>query len=489
MPEIPSKRIKPLTLYWTTTDGESARVYLGDVVEVLRKMPAASVHCVVTSPPYWSLRDYGTGEWVGGKEGCDHVERYAESAAKSSTLGPSAAARAKGDYSKILPASNAAFKATARQFAGRCGKCGSKRTDNQLGSEKAHDCSGWARGENCASVDWESGCHVCRMRVVFGDVYRVLRDDGTLFLNYGDTYLDGNMACVPWRVALGLQADGWILRSDIPWIKRSSMPESCTNRPAKSLEYVFMLAKKTGYYYDADAVRKPGKGGWSSDGFLPDSAKDKANNGKQTAATGASRSNRSSEVVEEGAGRNFRNADLWFESVNAPHGLTGVGDELVGLDVTSQSYGGAHFATFGPRLIRPLILAGTSERGCCGECGAPWRRMVGVRNVDASRGDKQRKLSGKEYNEQASTKTLGWEPTCECGGEVAPCTVFDPFLGSGTSICVALEHGRRGVGIELSEKYVVKNAIPRIEGVLLAVPALSHLRPRKARVVKGGEEI
>ena len=227
---------------------------------------------------------------------------------------------------------------------------------------------------------------------------------------------------------------------------------------------------------------------------------------------------------------------------------------MVGLDVTTQGYEGAHFATFGPKLIQPLILASTSEKGCCGDCGSPWRRVigkdqyapevvdVGVRFVDPSRGDKTRKLDGKskEWKEsQASIKTLGWQPTCTCHGKfvkrtvtvaksdnrytggdrnspgdagassredegetektvteyvpaipledhpVVPCTVLDPFVGSGTTVATALALGRRGWGIDLSAAYLEKNAVPRVVGALAARPALSHLIPRKASVLNG----
>ena len=237
----------------------------------------------------------------------------------------------------------------------------------------------------------------------------------------------GDMVPIPWRVALALQADGWILRSDIPFVKRSPMPESVKNRPAKALEYVFMLVKKPGYYFDMDAVRK---------------------------------------------GRNFWQADLWFDSVDKPHGLTGVGDELVGLDVTSQGYAAAHFATFPLALVEPLIKAATSEYGCCAGCGAPWRRVLETEKLTRERPNdyvkyatdrgiksglnKDRRDGGRSnvggVNSCANTvagvrnKTVGWESTCRCEADTVPCTVLDPFIGSGSSCCVALALGRRSLG-------------------------------------------
>ena len=155
-----------------------ATIWQGDCREVLRGLEESSVHCVVTSPPYWGLRDYGA--------------------------------------------------------------------DGQLGLEDT------------------PADHVANMVDVFREVRRVLREDGTLWLNYGDTYAatgsglkPKDLCGIPWRVAFALQEDGWWLRQDIIWHKPNPMPESCTDRCTKSHEYIFLLAKSPRYYYDADAVRAP----------------------------------------------------------------------------------------------------------------------------------------------------------------------------------------------------------------------------------------
>jgi DNA modification methylase len=195
-------------------------IYCGDCREVLRLLPAGSVHTCVTSPPYWALRDYGVA--------------------------------------------------------------------GQLGLERIPDCLGWATGAPCGE------CYVCRLVAAFREVHRVLRDDGTLWLNMGDTYagywgkkyahkpfgddrtpdsstppskpsLDfrdslikpKDLIGIPWRVALALQVDGWYLRSDVIWSKRNPMPESVTDRPTRAHEYVFLLTKSRQYFYDADAVKEP----------------------------------------------------------------------------------------------------------------------------------------------------------------------------------------------------------------------------------------
>jgi site-specific DNA-cytosine methylase len=217
---------------------------------------------------------------------------------------------------------------------------------------------------------------------VFREVRRVLRKDGTLWLNLGDSYAASgersnnngtgattmgtlnkaaglrlprvshglkpkDLVGIPWRVAFALQADGWYLRSDIIWSKPNPMPESVTDRPTKAHEYVFLLTKSARYYYDADAVREPHE---SLDHHLryPNS---------RYAETGKWGDNGKSGGVEGGmnpAGRNLRS--VWT--------------------IATAPYPGAHFATFPPKLVEPCVKAGTSERGVCGECGAPWVREV-----------------------------------------------------------------------------------------------------------------
>lgn len=380
MPALPQKRIG--TEWWSTKDGR-VKLWHGHVVDVLAQMPAGSVQCCVTSPPYWGLRDYGV--------------------------------------------------------------------QGQIGVEERPDCLGWANGNPCGT------CFVCHMVEVFRGVRRALRDDGVLWLNLGDTYGGGNsgqydfssstlkkdgrseesrlrtlnerakelnrprtgpakvkshlpagnLVGIPWRVALALQADGWVLRSDVPWLKRNAMPESCRNRPAKALEYWFMLVKGKGYWFDMDAVKKPSPtGGKVGGGFTdrPALAIGKAPSGNQLKENDA--------AYVRPDDRNFRNADLWFDSVDPPHGMTGVGDEIVGMDVPLRPYPGAHFAVFNEHLIRPLIR-------CASKPGS---------------------------------------------------VVLDPFVGSGTTVAVAMQEGRQGWGIDLSEKYLRENALPRITAALPREP-------------------
>ncbi len=471
-----------------------AALYLGNAVDVLKRMPARSVHCVISSPPYWGLRDYGTGTWEGGDAGCDHIERTAKASSRS-TL--------QGVLTSMKPGNkvNAAQEIDDIQYRGTCSKCGAVRTDMQIGAEPSPDCGTHGRAQ-CG------GCFVCSMVGVFREVRHVLRDDGTCWLNLGDSYCggasgqngtgptttmgspdrganqrgkrdaykglaSGNLVGIPWRVALALQADEWVLRSDVPWVKRSAMPESVENRPCKSLEYVFLLAKAEGYYFDMDAVRPAslGAGGGACFGRTsdPDGAKD--------AGAPAPREYDRPEYTD----RAFRNNDLWFQSVDGPHGAVGVGDELVGLDVTASTPKVGkklHFAVFPQKLITPLILASTSEHGCCAACGRPWERVVNRTEAVKQEGDagpeRDRSFRSSRNGVDstldsgiARRETVGWRKACGCRtDEVVPAVVLDPFVGSGTTVATAIALGRAGVGIDLSEAYLRENAVPRIEAAI-----------------------
>lgn len=368
----------------------------------------------------------------------------------------------------MLPEENAAFQATARQFRGMCGKCGARRVDQQIGAEEIPDCGAWMRGVLTGEEIVPCGaCYVCRLLAVFRGVHRVLRDDGVVWLNLGDSYQNGGqLAGIPWRVALAMQADGWILRSDVPWVKRSAMPESTQNRPCKSLEYVFMFTKRREYYFDMEAVRSSAVRGEGPSAFGT----------RQADAIGKKPSgNQLQERYDTPRlnGRSFRNSDLWFASIKEPRGLVGSGDELVGLDVTTEGLGGGHYAKYPTALIRPLIKASTSEKGACAKCGAPWRRLAdkswrprcgdGGGNyfgrAEPPEIDGCGQHSGDRNYQIMESRTVGWEPTCECsGGDVVPCLVLDPFIGSGTTAVVCRQLGLRCWGVDLSEEYLREHA-------------------------------
>jgi DNA modification methylase len=376
-------------------------IHHGDCRTILPTLPPESVHCVVTSPPYWGLRDYGV--------------------------------------------------------------------EGQLGLEPTPE------------------AYVAAMVDVFRAVRRVLRDDGVMFVNMGDSYGAGGgnyfaglpkaaTACdgaprsvantarargdlgerelstglkpkdlvgMPWRLAFALQADGWYLRADIIWAKPNPMPESVTDRPTKAHEYIFLLTKAARYFYDADAVREP----------LQESSLDRGY------------AYRDPEYVSA----KMLAADATVRAKSDWHGkrYIPVGRNLRSVwTIPSAPFPDAHFATFPPALASRCIQAGTSERGCCAACGAPWERKVAVefikrRNSQArGRSGAGGPLDGYHFiNTRGAmgenrVTTTGWQPSCACDAPVMPCTVLDPFAGSGTVGAVAEQLGRHSILIELSSAYV-----------------------------------
>lgn len=423
------------------------RLLTGDCRDVLATLPEASVHCVVTSPPYYGLRDYGTAQWEGGAEGCSHSVPLGNGPKLEPTDGHDVAFRTGAQY-------------TQQRVTGLTCRCGARRIDRQLGLEATPE------------------AYLAAMVEVFRAVRRVLRDDGTLFLNIGDSYsgYHGNknsvvptsstngwvngydenqrattagngykskdLLLMPARLALALQADGWWVRSDIIWHKPNPMPESCTDRPTSAHEHVFLLSKRARYYYDADAVREEAEYGASVD-------RDGASCGpfRPTSGGGFRGGTRAHSY---GGSRNLRN--VWT--------------------IPTAPFSDAHFATFPPALVERCIRAGTSERGCCAACGAPWCRMVErgdlvptrkqhdkraygvvVDEPDANDAGRNRARDGHRANMAFETTTTGWAPSCACEADVVPCTVLDPFVGSGTTALVADRLQRHAIGIDLSIDY------------------------------------
>ena len=306
-----------------------------------------------------------------------------------------------------------------------------------------HESKHLEKGSERTLSDYVSG-----MVEVFREVRRVLRNDGVLWLNLGDSYVAGKqLGGVPWRVAFALQDDGWVLRQDVIWHKPSPMPESVTDRCTKAHEYVFLLTKSERYFYDADAVREPLSEATRNDPRMKDMGR--TYGGKGRGAYGESgKANGSMQAwTLNPAGRNRRS--VW--------------------KVSTKPYKGAHFATMPPDLVEPCILAGTSESGCCESCGAPLVRQTSKTKLKRERPNAYTKRSGEDgtgnscANDVAgvAVETTGWLPSCDCNAGVIPCLVLDPFGGSGTTVAVAAKLGRRGVCCELNPEYI-KLAIERI---------------------------
>ena len=427
-----------------------------------RLIPLAdnSVHCVITSPPYYGLRDYGTATWDGGNPSCIHV--VGNQVQDNKAIG--------AITSGVRPGADASH----------CLKCGARRIDAQIGLEQS------------------PAEYVEQIVSVFREIWRVLRPEGTCWLVIGDSYAStppGNktkgvsgkstlhgvngksgqyretlsqsvqkkrntissdlkpkdLIGIPWRVAFALQADGWWLRSDIIWDKPNPMPESVTDRPTKAHEYIFLLTKSARYFYDSEAVRE----------------------------------NISESTLERWKGIPVRkNASRQAFQVGGVQGESSMGVNPSGRNrrsvwaVTTEPYSGAHFATFPKALIEPMVLAGTSAHGCCSGCGKPWVRLVQKPDMSERprRSEASKSLNewqgatsaGGQYQKwrnQNPDQTVGWEPTCKCDADVIPCVVLDPFCGSGTvgEVCRTLPQPRRFIGIDLSMKYLTENALPRAE--------------------------
>ena len=360
----------------------SGTLHQGEVLEILRTLPDESVNCCVTSPPYWGLRDYGTAEWEGGDQECDHKQHFARN--------DGGRVNTNGFHGSATEGSNKG----AINYRDQCPKCGAIRKDRQLGLERTPE------------------EYVARMVEIFREVRRVLRKDGTLWLNLGDSYLsdgtkemsvkDGSgiqasqraknddyrettptrnaryykntnlkrkdLVGIPWRVAFALQADGWYLRQDIIWHKPNPMPESVTDRCTKAHEYVFLMSKSAKYYYDNDAIRQK-----------PTGRTDPITSFGKTIKRGESYS------LDAQKGANKRS--VW--------------------SIATKPFKEAHFATFPRDLIRPMIQAG-----------------------------------------------------CPAGG-----VVLDPFMGSGTTAIEAIYQGKRYIGIDLNSDYCAM-AAKRIDAEL-----------------------
>lgn len=378
----------------------TCRILVGDARQRLQELPDQSIHCAITSPPYWGQRDYG-----------DH--------------------------------------------------------EGMIGTENR----------------WPD--HLAALIEVFTEVHRVLRHDGTLWVNYGDSYafsgrtsgpgeIQNNhryrhvdsaprvpmdytgwdpkeLMDLPARLRLALSDHGWLLRSRPIWHKPNAMPESTLDRPTNSHEDLFLMVKRghqKHYSYDNLAVRQPLRSGPSDikkmrerqDRLTKIADPDpmvKGHNGRIA---------RKKAVGDPERGGNLR--DVWT--------------------IATVPYRDAHFATFPPQLAELCIKAGTSERGVCSICGAPHVRIVDKPAMprgswhdhrgDGTAGQSQPKndnqLAGSDFYEQwEPPATLGWEPSCDCGADRVRAVVLDPFGGAGTVGMVADRLGRDSVLVECNPHY------------------------------------
>ena len=313
------------------------KIEFGDCRETMRKWKEQGIKAqtCITSPPYYGLRDYGTAKWEGGDADCEHSismpTKWNDPKRGTSVLRPETAHR--GGSST------------------HCHKCGATRIDAQLGLEETPE------------------EYIKAMVEVFRCVWDVLEDDGTLWLNIGDSYCNSNgfaraspeyqregrnnmpandrkldklhetglktkdLIGIPWMLAFALRADGWYLRQDIIWHKPNPMPESVQDRCTKSHEYIFLLSKSHKYHFDHVAIKEPLKG--------EPETRDKNAEGYQ---------------ADYSKGDRFSKGERVF-------GADGMANKRSVWTVTTKPYAGAHFAVFPSDLIEPCILAGAPIGG------------------------------------------------------------------------------------------------------------------------------
>lgn len=494
----------------TFLDGR-VTLHCGDVRAVLATLPDDHFDCVVTSPPYWGLRDYGTARWEGGDPACDHrspTMREGRNEDRAKLKGSAAT----NSYQNILA-----------HHSG-CGKCGAIKIDNQLGLERT------------------LGEHLSVMVEVFREVRRVLKPTGTCWINYGDCYAtapngrsaadtkaagnddrtfrdkpfstvgaiydperengfrvgkSGNkgstaadnrgrvvaggflkpkdLCMVPNRLAIALQDDGWWIRSEIIWHKPNPMPESTRDRPTSSHEKIWLLTKRERYFYDADAIAEP----------VTQSTVERVSQPTWDQQAGSTRQpGKTNGAMKAVVKRSGNKARKYGDDADRPGSHLGRSIPWEGSTRNSRNvwtmgtaaFSDAHFATFPPELAERCIKAGSSEAGCCTKCGLPWVRLVERTDVldatakgsrfdngkTASRTGGDRTQRGERYRKVAT----GWQPSCSCDADVQPARVLDIFGGAGTTGLVAASLGRTAMLIELNPEYC-RLARARIEAAFM----------------------
>lgn len=499
----------------------------GHNIEVMRGLPAGSVHLIVTSPPYWGLRDYKIPPCIwGGVADCAHEWGEAIMTPWANGVSGLNGANKNGPHSRHQ----------AKETGPFCKKCNAWR--GVFGLEPTPE------------------LYVEHSVMIFREAKRVLRDDGTLWVNLGDSYCSsapgsmgdglhqrgilagvsdrraeaakkprpetpsglgpGDLVGIPWRVAFALQADGWTLRRDNIWFKDNPMPESvngwrwekhrvkvrdseradprhshtlasggvlkphaardgasfadqsdkyvdCTGcekctpngglilrkgnwRCTTSHEYVFQFSKSDSYYCDAEAAREKSE-------YVP------RRGISPVSRNGTGRNDSSRQTGDLGSSGNRNKRSVW--------------------QIPTAPYRDAHFATFPPALVRPIIEAATSIK-CCAKCEAPWAPVIERGEPDmehrlASGSDEEGEYhptgNGKYYEDSrvensrtvkqrilagmVEKKIVDWRPSCDCGvSETVPAVVLDMHGGSGTLGQVALQLGRRAILIDLNTDYI-----------------------------------
>lgn len=425
-------------------------IIVGDALTELKKLPDESIDCVMTSPPYWSLRDYGTATWEGGKDSCDHLAPPKGGKKRSGLNQPK-----DGDGNLSGRNQNSTF-----QFTDKCGKCGAVRKDQQLGLEP----------------DFRD--YIKDLCDIFDEVKRVLKKTGTCWVNLGDTYSSTaqgtygeaakfpgqteeqrnspagqarknyrpftglppkTLVQIPSRFAIEMTDRGWILRNEIIWYKKNVMPSSVKDRFTVDFEKIFFFTKSPRYYFEQQ-FEKFETGDPTSISYRANGKSD-SRVGKEGGTYAISKDGMWN---PDGAGRNKRT--VW--------------------QINPQPFSEAHFAVFPPKLVETPVKAGCPEQ-ICKKCGRAKEQILEVTPGVSKETPKTQAAHEARGGTGIPIGTVGKsgsgriDPTvshkgytdCGCKAGFEPGVVLDPFFGSGTTGLVAEKLGRKWIGIELSEEY------------------------------------
>lgn len=436
------------------------RIIQGNALEILKQLPDNIIDCIVTSPPYYSQRFYSGANTVwDGRNDCNHEWEYSY-----------------------------------------CKRCGAWL--GQLGCEPTPD------------------LYIEHLLQIFRECYRVLKPSGVFFLNIGDTYWGSHqgsnwlrpkqLLMIPYRLAIRMQDEGWLLRNIIIWYKPNAVPHPAADRLTSRYEPVFMFTKEEHYYFDLDAIRVPHK--WAEKdkrsllGRVPHrSEKAIETEEYSSSAVGYHPVGRSPgdvwniDEMKKGwgtrkdftyTGHGIKDYDI--EGANDPSEIKRRIIESFLKDpkgrnpgdvwkINTASFKGAHTAVFPEELVERCLKV-ACPREVCSKCGRPKKRVYKIVErewKDLTEEEKQYMMKvygltsdGKiverpKDNEEikkmrerlvkASMRRkefLGWYPTCKCNAEFVPGIVLDPFIGSGTTGVVAKSLGLHFIGIEISPKYV-----------------------------------
>lgn len=327
------------------SDPSRGQVLVGDALKTLRKMPSESVHCIVTSPPYWNLRDYG----VAGQLGLEATpQKYVR-----------ALVRIMREVRRVLRSDGTCWVNLGDSYmGGMTGGVG----ESTITSKRNHD-----------------AVKAARIAIAGTGGPRHRKAPGLK---------EKDLCGIPWRVALAMQADGWWLRSDVIWHKPSPLPESVRDRPSRAHEYVFLFSKTAHYEYDGDAIRRP----------LAE---------KTLTTFGTTRKTKGTDALGKVAAHNLSRDIPERKPRLDENGDHAGGNARTVWTIAQTPFPDAHFATFPSKLVEPCVLAG-----------------------------------------------------CPRGG-----IVLDPFAGSGTTLAVALELGRQAIGIELNPDYatMIERRLSRVQ--------------------------